>query len=221
MNHPIQPFHESPPLRGADAALYFLPQGHYLFRWREPSGLSGSKFVTADDLQAAFALSERDTGWLPPGIVRAGYGKYGDWFVLFAPPQKIATHLLDIGSLTIPVPALLLAGTGRSYYLWALAEPLSPQARIYDAPFPNVHDGGKICWGNNTPPQASPANAQAAWKLFFESPFNGHLVQGKTRRHSDDVRKLLVKLKGKQKFPLRELAAGRGTLASNIERLFK
>jgi len=219
MNKPIQPFHDGG--IQADAALYFLPQGHYLFRWREESGLSGSKFVTADDLQAAFTLSERDTGWLLPGIVRAGYGQNGDWFALHAPPQKITIQLLDVGNLTIPVPALVLAGTGRSYYLWALAEPFSPQAGVYDAPFPNVHDGGKICWGNNMPPQASLVNAHLAWKLFFESPFNSHLVQGKTRRHSDDVRKLLVKLEGKQKFPLRELAASRGTLASNIERLFK
>lgn len=216
---PIQPFIDN--ALQADAALYFLPQGHYLFRWREQSGLSGSKFVTPDDLQAAFTNSERDTGWLAPGIVRAGYGKNGEWFVMFTPPQKITLHLLDIGTLTIPAPALVLAGAGRSYYLWGLAEPFSPQARAYDAPFPNVHSGGQICWGNNTPPIASTASAQAAWKLFFESPFNSHLTQGKTVHHSDDVRKLLVRLNGKHKFPVRELAAARGSLASSIERLFK
>jgi hypothetical protein len=58
----------------AEAALYFLPQGHYLFCWQEEAGLTGSKFVTVDDLAAAFSNSERDTGWLAPGIVRAGYG---------------------------------------------------------------------------------------------------------------------------------------------------
>lgn len=205
----------------AEAALYFLPQGHYLFRWWEQSGLSGAKFVTSDDLQAAFTNSERDTGWLAPGIVRAGYGKNGEWFVLFTPPQKITLHLLEIGTLTIPAPALVLVGAGRSYYLWALAEPFSPQARAFDAPFPNVHVGGQICWGNNTPPLASPATAQAAWKLFFESPFNNHLAQGKTRRHAEDVRQLLLRLNGKHKFPTRELASSSGTLASSIERLFK
>lgn len=221
MNQPIQPFHDSGTLCEANAALYFLPQGHYLFRWRDESGFSGSKFVTSDDLQAAFANSERDTGWLAPGIVRSGYGKNGDWFALHALPQKITIHLLEVGTLTIPVPALVLVGAGRSYYLWALAEAFSPQARVFDAPFPNVHGGGQVCWGNNTPPLAGPSTAQAAWKLFFESPFNSHLVQGKTRRHADDVRKLLVNLDGKNKFPLRELAAERGTLTSNIERLLK
>ena len=215
----IQPLHDGD--IQSDAALYFLPQGHYLFRWRDESGVSGSKFVTADDLQAAFTNSEHDTGWISPGIVRAGYGKNGEWFVLYAPPQKITIHLLEVDTLTIPVPALVLAGTGRSYYLWALAEPFSPHSNVFDAPFPNVQSGGQICWGNNTPPLASPATAQSAWKLFFGSPFNSHLVQGKTRRHAEDVRKLLVQLNGKSKFPLRELAASRGTLTSNLERLLK
>ena len=219
MNQTIQPFHDG--LLQAEAALYFLPQGHYLFRWQDESGLSGSKFVTADDLQAAFTNSERDTGWLSPGVVRAGYGKNGEWFVLHAPSQKITLHLLEIGTLTLPVPALVLAGTGRTYYLWALAEPFSPQARVFDAPFPNVHGGGQVCWGNNTPPLASPTTAQSAWNLFFESPFNSHLVQGKTRRHTEDVRQLLVRLSGKSKFPLRELVANRGTLTSQLERLLK
>ena len=215
----LQPLHDSG--IHADAALYFLPQGHYLFCWQAESGLSGSKFVTADDLQAAFANSERDTGWLSPGILRAGYGKLGDWFVLHAPPQKITIHLLELGSVTIPTPELVLAGAGRSYYLWALKEPFSPQARLYDAPFPNVHSGGQICWGNNTPPLASPSSAHPAWQLFFESPFNGHLVQGKVSHHKEDVRELLVKLDGKSKFPSSQLIAERGTLNSNIERLFK
>ena len=215
----IQPLHVSG--INADAALYFLPQGHYLFRWQEESGLSGSKFVPADDLQAAFANSERDTGWLAPGIVRAGYGKHGDWFVLYAAPQKVTIQLQELGSVTIPTPGLVLAGAGRSYHLWALKEPFSPQARLYDAPFPNVHGGGQICWGNNTPPLASPVNAQTAWRLFFESPFNSHLVQGKVSHHKNDVRELLVKLNGKSRFPTGQLMAERGTLNSNIERLYK
>jgi hypothetical protein len=154
----IHPFHDED--LQAEAALYFLPQGHYLFRWREETGLSGSKFVTADDLQAAFTDSERDTGWLAPGIVRAGYGKHGEWFVLHAPPQRIDIHILEMGTVSIPLPDLVLAGAGRSYYLWALQEPFSPLARLFDAPFPNIHNGGQICWGNNTPPAAHPANAR-------------------------------------------------------------
>jgi PRTRC genetic system protein B len=207
----------------AEAALYFLPQGHYLFRWRDESGLTGSKFVTADDLAAAFANSERDTGWLAPGIVRAGYSRQGDWFVLVQPPHKETIRLLDVGPITIPIPMLVLAGAGRSYYLWAAKEEgaFSPSCLIFDAPFPNVHAGGQICWGNNTPPNASPRNAGQAWELFFRSPFNGHLANGKTRRHKDDVRKLLAGLDGKRRFPVGQLAAPRGTLESNINRLFR
>jgi len=207
----------------AEAALYFLPQGHYLFRWQEESGLTGSKFVTADDLQAAFANSERDTGWLAPGIVRAGYSKQGEWFVLVQPPHKETVQLLDVGVITIPVPTLVLAGAARSYYLWALKEDgtFSPNSLLFDAPFPNIHDGGQICWGNNTPPNASPRNATQVWELFFRAPFNSHLVNGKTHRHREDVRKLLARLDGKRRFPVKDLAAQRGTLESNINRLFR
>jgi hypothetical protein len=123
--------------------------------------------------------------------------------------------------LTIPVPALALAGAGHTYYLWALKEPFSPQARVFDPPLPNIHGGGLVCWGDNTPPNAHPRNAEKAWRLFFDSPFNSHLANGKTRRHKDDVRRLLVKLEGRARFPLRDLIADRGTLESNIDRLFK
>jgi PRTRC genetic system protein B len=217
---PMQPMKDD---TEAEAALYFLPQGHYLFRWQEETGLAGSKFVTADDLSAAFAHSERDTGWLVPGIVRAGYSKHGDWFVLIRPPHKETINLVEIGTLTIPVPTLVLAGTGRNYYLWALKEDenFSPHLLLFDAPFPNIHNGGQICWGNNTPPNASPRNASSAWELFFHSPFNGHLANGKTRRHKDDVREMLKGLDGKRRFPVAELAAQRDSLESSINRLLK
>lgn len=219
MTHPT-PFSDTD-LQTANAALYFLPQGHYLFRWQDEIGLSGSKFVTTDDLQAAFTNCERDTGWLPTGILRTGYGKNGDWFVLHAPAQKVTIDLLELGTVTIPIPELIMAGAGHSYYLWALNEPLSPQARLFDAPFPNVHPGGKICWGNNVPPLASAATSQSAWKLFFGSPFNNHLVKGKIKHQEEDVRKLLVALNGKGKFPASQLMASCGTLSANIEKLLK
>lgn len=216
---PIQPFRDND--FQAQAALYFLPQGHYLFCWQDGSGLSGSKFVTPDDLQAAFANAERDSGWLPPGILRAGYGKHGEWFVLHVPPRRASLDLLELGVITIPLPDLILAGCGRSYHLWALKEPVSLQARLFDAPLPNVHPGGQICWGNNTPPAASPDTAQAALRLFFESPFNDHLVQNKTRFHKTDVRRLLIRLDGKNRFPPGQLISGLGTLNAAVQRLFK
>jgi len=46
-------------------------------------------------------------------------------------------------------------------------------------------------------------------------------VQGKVSHHKDDVRELLVKLDGKSHFPAGQLMAERGTLNSNIERLYK
>ena len=55
----------------AEAELYFLPGGHYLFRRRSAAGVT-SKFVTAPDVAAAFTGQEMDSGWLPPGVMRIG-----------------------------------------------------------------------------------------------------------------------------------------------------
>lgn len=74
------------------------------------------------------------------------------------------------------------------YYLWAVARSGTPDSRLYRAPFPNIHDDGSICWGQNTPPKAHHRYAQAARLLFFESQFNGDLTNGKSGKYVSDVR---------------------------------
>jgi len=59
---------------------------------------------------------------------------------------------------------------------------------------PNVHENGRICWGTNHPPIASPQTITKAWELFISSLFNGDLVYGKSRSHYSDIRQQLITL---------------------------
>lgn len=198
------------------AALYFLSGGHYMFRQHLPGSGKISKFVTATDVAAAFLHEEIDTGWMPAGVVRYGQDFHGPWFVYSPPAQKVEITLMPVAdgeterTITVPMPRLVLLGTGSEYYLWAIKTPhFEHKATIYSAPLPNVYPDGKICWGNNTPPEADPKTARKAWELFFKSPFNNHLANGKSETHRNDVRKLLLSLAGKNKFPADELVPDR------------
>ena len=176
-----------------DAALYFL-DGQYLFKsFAENS--TRAKFVTAKDVAAAFDGREEDTGWLAPGVVRCGHNAGGDWYVYSTPPQTVLINLDDgeeISTIQIPIPRLVMLANGGLFYLWALADKaFTPEATAYKAPFPNVHENGRICWGTNTAPKISLAKAREPWKLFFETPFNAHLVNGKSQAFTNDVRRAL------------------------------
>jgi hypothetical protein len=189
----------------ASGALYFLDSGDFLLRYRmEPSNQDcpapeGSKFVTVRDVQAAFGGAEVDTGWIQQGIIRCGYCAQGDWFAYAAPSKKVEIKIImDSGrtrKLEVPVPPTLMLGIGAQYFLWAIpASGLTEYSSLYNAPFPNIHDGGLICWGQNTPPAAHHKNAKTAWDLFFASGFNKDLADNKSMKFKDDVRRMLARV---------------------------
>ena len=202
-----------PPPYPVEAELYFLPAGHFLFRANTGNGVQ-SKFVTIQDVSAAFTGAELDTGWLPPGLVRAGYCKHGAYAVYAVPPQVVSIALAqdgtnDLQTLTLPIPSTLMVGIETAYYLAALAgAEFSPEAALFHPPFPNVHADGKICWGGNAPKRAKPDYMPEAWRLFFGTPFNNHLVEGKSREHNADIRLRLLALaegKPRARYPLKDL----------------
>jgi hypothetical protein len=178
----------APPAFPVLATLYFL-DGHYLYKYTDGRGVAHAKFVTAPDLAAAFSGAEQDSGWLPAGVVRAGHGPRGPWFVYSAPAQKVALQIEgEAQPLQVPIPRTVLLGVGQTYYLWALAAKVfGPDAAACKAPFPNVYSDGRICWGTNLPPAADPQKARQAWELFFATPFNRHLVDGKSLATPQDV----------------------------------
>lgn len=187
-----------------DAALYFVRDGQFLFRWREETGQLSSKFLLADDVQAAFANAERDSGWIDPGVVRFGGSASGDWFLYLAPSGKTPITLQlneKILQIVVQLPPILMLGSGDGYRAYAYPHKgaFNPEKELYAAPLPNVNcRTGGICWGLNLPPRAHHSVASKAWKLFIESPFSGHLADGSSREFRDDVRARLLKLDKEQ-----------------------
>ena len=212
---------EDPPfdVRGT---LFFL-EGHYLFRYRADGGIH-TKFVTPKDLAAAFSKSELDTGWMPAGIVRAGDCAKGPYYVYTAPAQKVKVvlDLKDGEAVTIPIPRTVLMGIGSAFYLWAMKnEHFEADSGAFQAPFPNVYLGGKICWGANSPGQAEVKQARQTWELFFASPFNQDLSGNKSLEQRQDVRVMLRKLVDKNKYPLGDLMDYNATIGYMVEEILR
>ena len=202
---------EIPPLPSyAIGALYFLESGDFMFRYRaqenrryrEQRLQEGAKFVTVRDVQAAFGDSDVDTGWLGNGVIRCGYCAQGDWFVYAAPKQELSIQVVmsngNQKKLSVPIPVTVMVGVGMQYFLWAVPNNFSPDSYLCHAPFPNIHNTGSICWGQNTPPKAQHRHAEAAWRLFFGSQFNGDLANGKSVKFEGDVRRMLAQVARKK-----------------------
>ena len=225
---------EVPPLPAyAVGALYFLNSGDFMFRFRtkedrhssEPRVVEGAKFVTVRDVQAAFGGSDVDTGWIGNGVIRCGYCAEGDWFVYAAPKQKLSIQVsMSNGKtkkLALPIPVTVMVGVGMQYYLWAVPYNFAPDSGLCHAPFPNVHGNGAICWGQNTPPKAHHRHAEAAWRLFFESQFNGDLANGKSVKYKSDVRRMLtyVARKKLEEYPQEDLVRADRSLRTLLQDL--
>jgi hypothetical protein len=197
--------------------LYFL-DGQYLFCYPTQAGGHASKFVTAKDVAAAFARVEEDSGWLPAGVVRCGNSARGRWFAYTAPAQKVEIALGD-EHLTVPIPRTVLLVMGDQHYLWALWEKyFFPEAAAYHAPFPNVYPGGKICWGQNTPPAFEVSEARQTWEKFFATPFNQDLAEGKSREHGSAIEMLRRLADGKRRtYPGDDLVEAGGSIGSKIK----
>jgi PRTRC genetic system protein B len=225
---------EIPPLPPyATGALFFLPSGDFLFRYKaqddhhysDVQHVEGAKFVTVRDVAAAFGGSDVDTGWIGSGVIRCGYCSQGDWFVFAAPKQKLT---IQVGmangkqkKLTLPIPVTVMVGIGMQYFLWAVPHNFSPDSGLCQAPFPNVHDNGAICWGQNTPPKSHHRHAEAAWRLFFESVFNGDLGNGKSQKFEHDIRRMLayVARKKMDEYPDQDLVRTNHSLRSILHEL--
>jgi hypothetical protein len=107
--------------------------------------------------------------------------------------------------LNIPMPGLVFIGLGVSYHLLALAEDFSPSAILCQAPFPNINHNGWICFGNNQRLPATPANMPVMWDLVWNTRFNTDWRNGRCKSEPTDVRKLLLKLRRRARFPNTEL----------------
>lgn len=207
------------------AALYWLDSGHYLFRLPKKTAAGiiwRAKFVSAQDVVSAFSGSEIDTGWLAPGVVRCGHSQAGPWYVYSAPPQKALIQLDDAAPrMEIPLPRTVMLAIGRGYYLWALmTKRFDPRADACHAPLPNIHSNGSVCWGQLNPPAVDARQARRAWELIVCSVFTDHLVDGKSRAQTNDIRLMLKQVQGRSTYPVDDLVPV-GNISVLIDTLLK
>ncbi len=167
-------------------------------------------------LAQAFGLLTVDSGWLPYGVCRWGRQPAGDWMVRWYPPARYTLQIGDPqhpGALTldVPLPGMVFAGMGSTYYVWATKEQTCAlETPLFAAPLPNVYHDGRICYGAHTPPAVSAEawpTIDTAWRLFITTPFLGDLSQQKSRAHPEDVRTVLAQVAhdASSHYPLKDL----------------
>jgi hypothetical protein len=183
--------------------------------------------VSPVSLAAAFSGMPLTTSLLPPGAIFLSRMAHFDHIALYLPPtiRKLKSSWRK-KPYRIPTPPLVFVGKGQAYSIYALQKPYcaDPGQSLYHAPFPNVHlQGfgfpGHICPGNVEFPVSSRSTILEAVKLFFDSDFNMHLVQSKSREFPDSIRKLWTRLdqtKAKT-FPLDDLVYMRKTVKDLFE----
>ncbi|NWJ47027.1 MAG: hypothetical protein HXX08_14285 [Chloroflexi bacterium] len=211
--------------------LLFLENEQAVFGYRNRQGVELWKYLSTETLRQAFSQLPVDTGWLPPGLVRWGILAGQEWAVQFIPPGTHSLILLEgvqaiERRLKVPLPGLVLAGSGTNYYVWATkSRGFDPAGKLYLAPLPNLGGNGLVCYGSNRVPETSTGTIGEAWNMFIQTPFNEHQANNKCRRHPEDVRQLLYRLEGCSKFPVRELIGYSGregqqvTVAQAVEKL--
>ncbi|MCC6192085.1 MAG: hypothetical protein IT318_23900 [Anaerolineales bacterium] len=166
--------------------------------------------VSARDVANCFGgLSGVSTGLLPPDVLfwqaagkRDEPERVGLWL-----PAGVRTIYWRAGRherpLEIPLPNLVLAGRGGSYYVFACLE-RTERAPLYHAPLPNISDNGAICAGNEPFPKASPATIHQAAAIFWESRFNDHQSERRIAAPGP-LFDFLASLRGQTEFPADQL----------------
>jgi hypothetical protein len=224
----------APPVE-AKAALFFL-EGHYQLNWRMGS-VERTRILSPAQIGRAFSTRDTfDSGWLETFVLRFAQEKKTHKILSVLPVGRRKIFITDprpvneretedestddsILEIEIPLPTLLLLGSGQSYYLWAtLNKTVNQKSKICAAPFPNLDSSGGICFGRNTAPECRLDTIEKVWRLILESPFNNHQAANRCRTHEDDARKLLLALDGKKTFPKNALIKTQHTVSELWQR---
>ena len=197
----------------------------YLTRYKDGKEPIASYLVDPTDLAAALVGIPISTGLMPSDVLfysrRGGEIRIG----VYLPPKKRTVHLAGGTSRDIPCPPLIFVGQGKRYWIWAAkGRPVDGNERLFVAPFPNVHmssesvPDGAICQGDAEFPVCAPGTVHKAVAAFFESRFNDHLISGRSKAESGDVRKLWAALveRNARKYPLDDLVWTKHTVKSII-----
>lgn len=148
-----------------------------------------------------------DLGRMPYGYQNGGISpskKHSFWCSVKLPAQE-RTLLYYDSVYTVPFPGLYFCFHVENKKLtksicYACEE---ESDKLYYYPFGNVHDDGKICWGNCTIPEVEQiSDVEKYVQLFFSGSTNDDLWQGRIYcKGIHTQRQFLESLKGKKEFP--------------------
>lgn len=187
------------------------------------------KFLSPEAVTTAFNNEPIDSEWLTSNTVRWGHNHQGEWVVQFYPPGRYQLLLSNLGvetvTISVPMPAFIFFGQGNDYWLWAVLEKqFDPHSQLTRAPLPNVMPIGAVCFGDNSPPLCSPQGIVEAWQMFWNSPFNDHVVDNKSKSYPNDVREHLCLLHERQskRYPTQDLVTfSNKTVTSAVEQILQ
>lgn len=211
-----------------------LYDDYILARKFQKTGQPDGGFYALDPLDTLTALAGLTLGspLLPSGCLFWQRAEGGERLGIYAPPQVWPVNVSagkDRERLAVPMPGLVWIGQGTTYSLYAVKAPSTlptvagqgewpgKDTELWKAPCPNVGDRG-ICSGNVAFPQAGAETIWPALRLFFESDFNDHLSNGKSKKHPKSVLAAWRKLAGRESWPEDDLEPAGVTLGKVVGR---
>ncbi len=184
-----------------------------------------------DPEQIATALAatmEFTTGFIPDDIIY--HKQVGTKQIVVGYRKQQRTGIWLDGredAIRVPLPHMILMRTTTSesnpdYKLYACAKrPESLTDELYHAPLPNIFSGGGICWGSvsrgTTFKGMSLVND---WASLLSSAFGNHATRGKSKKHPNDIRKMLLELNENQRrrvYPRSDLIPAKTNLAKLLK----
>lgn len=158
----------------------------------EPILLAGKAMTPRAAVSLARELSKGVShgGFIPETVLYMD----GDLLLWWVPPTRrhIVFRAKDLGAEergeVVPHPGLVFAASSKVWAVWAVkgdSRP-APESALYQAPYFNVWQDGRICQGNVEIPQGTTAEKIGAWNAAFFGSYFTH----------PNVPKNLVKYRG-------------------------
>lgn len=153
----------------------------------EPDGSVKQKTVSVDDLVLQLAKTHTISTDILPRGTRFYKGSSTDYYigVELEPKRRpmIISHYNEGKRTLLPVPRCLFVLRVKNYdiynnWLFCLDSPFDKWSnQLYSFPYGNVYREGNICWGNAQILDINkPMDALAVFASFFDSGFNGDLI---------------------------------------------
>ena len=181
-----------------------------------------------DPAQVAVALSAKmqfDTGLLSGNTLLVRHEGVKKTVVEYCPPEKTGLYLDGSETpLRVPLPGLVLIrmtleDKNPQYGVYAVKKrPFTLNEPLFHAPLPNVFSSGNICWGTVqrvTDTALQGTTLAEDWAVLLGSRFNDHGVNGKSKSHPSDIRRMLIALEERKAraYPKSDLLPVKKTLA--------